>query len=72
MHKAMRLTKQSTDRHKDLGPCLAWCARGMIIADSDDKVKIDEETVLFILCEHDVADRYVAVKDTSLKERLMH
>lgn len=43
----------------------------MIIANSDNKVKIDEETVLFILCEYDVADRYVAVKDTSLKERLM-
>lgn len=44
----------------------------MNIADSNDKVKIDEETVLFILCEHDIADRYVTVKDSSLKERLMH
>ena len=44
----------------------------MIIADSNDKVKIDKEIVLFILCEYDVADRYIAVKDTSLKERLMY
>ena len=44
----------------------------MIIADSDNKVKIDEETDLFILCEYDVTDRYIAMKDTSLKKRLMY
>ena len=43
----------------------------MIIADFDGQIEIDEETVVFILHEHNVTDRYIAVENASLKERLM-
>ena len=71
VHKAVRFAEQCTDGYKHFGPRLAGCARCVIIADSDGKVEIDEETIISILRDYDITDRYITVEKASLQERLM-
>jgi len=67
VHEAMRLAKKRPDSHKNLGASLAGCAGSLIITCLVGKIEIDEETVIFVLCEHDVANRYITVEDLSIQ-----
>jgi hypothetical protein len=67
VHEAMRLAKKRPDGHEDLGASLAWCTGSLIITCLVGKVEIDEETVIFVLCEHHVANRYITVEDPSIQ-----
>ena len=71
MHETMTLATKGADGHKDFRAGLTWCTGCVIIADFDGQIEIDEETVVFILREDDVTDRYMAAENASLKERLV-
>ena len=70
-HETITPATKGADGHKDFRAGLTWCTGCVIIADFDGQIEIDEETVVFILGEHNVTDQYIAVENASLKERLM-
>ena len=67
VHEAMRVAKKRPNGHEDLGASLAWCTGSLIITCLVGKVEIDEETAIFVLCEHHVANRYITVEDPSIQ-----